>query len=106
MYYYGLKRGAATNNGNLLSVQSYDGGPGPFGALTVFNDRSRILRSFLATAAPEYAWASKTGKPLAGYVFGRNGYHHEHVGPLAATSETAAGGRSSGALFRSRHDRF
>ena len=38
VYYFGLNRGTTTNNGNLNSVQSYEGGPGPFGTLTMFND--------------------------------------------------------------------
>jgi GNAT superfamily N-acetyltransferase len=40
--------------------------------------------------APELAWVARTGATLDGYVFGRHGYHHEHVGPLAATSEGIA----------------
>ena len=52
-------------------------------------DRSRLLLSFLARA-PEYAWVARTGPALQGYVFGRHGYHHEHVGPLTATSELTA----------------
>jgi len=52
-------------------------------------DRSKLLRSFFARA-PELAWVARTGATLDGYVFGRHGYHHEHVGPLAATSEGIA----------------
>jgi ribosomal protein S18 acetylase RimI-like enzyme len=52
-------------------------------------DRSALLRSFLMRA-PEYAWVSRTGGTLAGYIFGRHGYNHEHLGPLIATGERAA----------------
>jgi ribosomal protein S18 acetylase RimI-like enzyme len=52
-------------------------------------DRSALLRSFLMRA-PEYAWVSRTGPTLAGYVFGRHGYHHEHIGPLVATDGTTS----------------
>ena len=33
-----FERGTTANNGNLNSVQSYEGGPGPFATLTIFND--------------------------------------------------------------------
>ena len=52
-------------------------------------DRSALLRSFF-TRAPEYAWVSRTGTILAGYMFGRHGYNHEQLGPLVATRETTA----------------
>ena len=52
-------------------------------------DRSKLLRSFFVRA-PEFAWVARTGSGLDGYVFGRHGFHHEHVGPLAATGESIA----------------
>jgi GNAT superfamily N-acetyltransferase len=57
-------------------------------------DRGALLRSFFMRA-PEYAWVSRTwvsrtGPALAGYVFGRNGHNHEHIGPLVATGEATA----------------
>jgi GNAT superfamily N-acetyltransferase len=52
-------------------------------------DRSGLLRSLFARN-PEYAWMSRIGRTAGGYVFGRHGYHHEHVGPLVAGSETIA----------------
>jgi hypothetical protein len=52
-------------------------------------DRNALLRSFLMRA-PEYAWVSRTGDTLAGYIFGRHGYNHEHLGPLVAPGEPAA----------------
>jgi hypothetical protein len=52
-------------------------------------DRGALLRSFFMRA-PEYAWVSRTGRALAGYVFGRNGHNHDHLGPLVATSEATA----------------
>ena len=52
-------------------------------------DRSKLLLSFFSRA-PEFAWVARTEAALEGYVFGRHGYYHEHVGPLAATSETIA----------------
>jgi len=52
-------------------------------------DRSKLLCSFFARA-PEFAWVARTGPALDGYVFGRHGYHHEHVGPLAANGKGTA----------------
>jgi ribosomal protein S18 acetylase RimI-like enzyme len=52
-------------------------------------DRSALLRSFLMRA-PEYAWVARTGDTLVGYMFGRHGYNHEHLGPLIATGAPTA----------------
>jgi GNAT superfamily N-acetyltransferase len=80
--------GATTETCRLLSdtdlVEVFELDKRVFGA-----DRSALLRSFFMRA-PEYAWISRTGPHLAGYVFGRHGYNHEHLGPLVATSEATA----------------
>ncbi len=52
-------------------------------------DRSALLRSFLMRA-PEYAWVARIDDIVAGYIFGRHGNNHEHLGPLVAVSEPAA----------------
>jgi GNAT superfamily N-acetyltransferase len=80
--------GAKTETCRLLSdtdlVEVFELDKRVFGA-----DRSALLRSFFMRA-PNYAWISRTGPHLAGYVFGRHGYNHEHLGPLVATSEATA----------------
>jgi hypothetical protein len=40
--------------------------------------------------APEYAWTTRSGDRLTGFVFGRHGHASEHIGPLVASSETDA----------------
>lgn len=68
-------------------------------------DRRKLLLSFLARA-PEYAWVARTGPALHGYVFGRHGYHHEQIGPLAAISETTALQLASRCLARRTAESF
>ncbi|MGH9697486.1 MAG: GNAT family N-acetyltransferase [Bryobacteraceae bacterium] len=71
-----------TSNADLEEVFDLD--KRVFGA-----DRGALLHSFFMRA-PEYAWVSRNGPALAGYIFGRHGYNHEHLGPLVATAETTA----------------
>lgn len=83
-----INRGAKTDvcrpmsNADLEEVFDLD--KRTFGA-----DRSALLRSFFMRVR-EYAWLSRTGGTLAGYIFGRNGHNHEHLGPLVAIDETTA----------------
>jgi GNAT superfamily N-acetyltransferase len=52
-------------------------------------DRLTALR-WCWKEAPEYAWTTRSGDRLTGFVLGRHGHHSEHIGPLVATSETDA----------------
>jgi hypothetical protein len=40
--------------------------------------------------APEYAWTTRAGDRLTGFVFGRHGHASEHIGPLVAKSQAEA----------------
>ena len=84
------KRAAGADDGSCTPIRQddlkdiFDLDRKVFGA-----DRSKLLLSFLRHA-PGYAWVARSETTLDGYVFGRHGYHHEHIGPLAATNETTA----------------
>jgi len=78
------KTGACRPMSNADLEEVFDLDKRVFGA-----DRNALLRSFLMRA-PEYAWVSRTGDTLAGYIFGRHGYNHEHLGPLVVPGEPAA----------------
>ena len=53
-------------------------------------DREVLLHAFRRNA-PEYAWVIRGGAGIDGYVFGRKGYAFEHIGPLVARDDAAAG---------------
>jgi len=53
-------------------------------------DRKALLHAFRRNA-PEYAWVIREGGGIDGYVFGRRGYAFEHIGPLVARDDAAAG---------------
>ena len=52
-------------------------------------DRLETLR-WCWKEAPEYAWTTRAGNRLTGFVFGRHGHASEHIGPLVAKSEAEA----------------
>jgi ribosomal protein S18 acetylase RimI-like enzyme len=52
-------------------------------------DRSALLHS-LYRRAPEYAWVAMSGKTLHGYLFGRQGFLYQYLGPLIAQNSATA----------------
>jgi GNAT superfamily N-acetyltransferase len=49
-------------------------------------DRLDVLR-WCWKEAPEYAWITRSGDRLTGFVLGRHGHASEHLGPLVAASD-------------------
>lgn len=56
----------------------------------VFGASRQSLLQRLADDAPEYAWAVPHGTGVHGYVFGRQGFLRDHIGPLVAESVAVA----------------
>lgn len=52
-------------------------------------DRRATLEWMLAGAG-EYAWVAERGGRVAGYLFGRHGFNHSHLGPVVAEDQEAA----------------
>jgi GNAT superfamily N-acetyltransferase len=52
-------------------------------------DRRATLEWMLAGAG-EYAWVVERGSRVAGYLFGRHGFNHSHLGPVVAEDQEAA----------------
>ena len=49
-----------------------------------FGAERRELLEWLFAGAPEYAWLIERDGKVAGYAFGRHGFHFEHLGPVIA----------------------
>ena len=55
-----------------------------------FGADRRSMLEWLHAGAPEYAWISRRGDRVAGYMLGRHGFAFEHLGPIVADTTDVA----------------
>jgi GNAT superfamily N-acetyltransferase len=69
----------------------------------VFGAERRALLEWMFDGAPDYAWVIEREGQIAGYTFGRHGFHFEHLGPVVAHDQQTAR-RLVAACLRRRAD--
>lgn len=55
-----------------------------------FGGDRRVLLQWLYEGAPEYAWVIEAAGRVTGYLFGRAGFAHHHLGPVVAEDARTA----------------